>query len=456
MKTNKKLSGKELTVVASTLFGLFFGAGNIIFPVSMGQMAGANSWEAALGFVITAVGLPLLGIIAMGVSHSDGVIEMTRKVSRVYSYFFTIAIYLTIGPFFAIPRTATVSYEIGFASLASEGQSSLFLFIYSLLFFSIALYFALQPSGILDWVGRYLNPAFLAILAVILLRAFIAPEISVADVPIVGPYQNTPIAEGLLQGYNTMDGLAALAFGIIVVRSIRKLGITDTNSLASETVKSGMLSMSFMAVIYLGLTVLGAQSMGFTSIAPNGGQAMAEITRHYFGNGGQILLAIMMFIACLKTAIGLIVALAETFTELIPAGISTRAWTIIATLISFLVANIGLESIISLSLPVLMLLYPLAITLILMHLMEPLVKSREIYVSVTAFTFVAALFDMLKAAPPMIYSALKGDFFISLAEQYLPLFQIGFGWVIPAVIGFIIGLILTVIHGSNEAKLRRI
>lgn len=456
MKTKKRLTWPELIVVASTLFGMFFGAGNIIFPVLMGQMAGANSWQAAFGFAVTAVGLPLLAIVAMGLSHSDGVIEMSRKVSKGYSYFFTIAIYLTIGPFFAIPRTATVSYEIGFASLVPQGQGEIFLFIYSLIFFLMALYFALRPSGILDWVGKYLNPAFLVILAVILIRAFLAPEISVADVPAVGAYETAPIAEGLLQGYNTMDGLAALAFGIIVIRSIRSIGVTEPQSLARETVKSGALSLTFMVLIYLGLTILGTQSIGFTGIAPNGGLALAEITHYYFGPLGQILLAAMMLVACLKTAIGLIIALAETFTELIPGRMGLRSWTLVATLVSFLVANIGLESIISLSIPVLMLLYPLAITLILMHLLEPIVKSREIYVTVTIFTFIAAVFDMLKAAPEFIYNLLNGDFFIQIAEQYLPLFDIGFGWIVPATIGLVIGLILTFMRGSNESTARKI
>ena len=170
---------------------------------------------------------------------------------------------------------------------------------------------------------------------------------------------------------------------------------------------------------------------------------MSIITQHYFGLFGQILLASVMAVACLKTAIGLVVALAETFADLFPKFVSQRVWTVIATLMAFLVANIGLDLIISYSTPVLMLLYPLAITLILLHLLEPVIKSQTIYRSVTFFTLLAALFDMLAALPQPLYQWFQADMFVNFANSFLPFFSIGFGWVVPALIGFIVGLILT-------------
>ena len=155
---HRTLSSKQYILLASMLFGMFFGAGNLIFPVSMGQQAGANLWPAAIGFCLTGVGLPLLGIAAMGISRSEGLFDMCNKVGRPYSYFFTCLLYLSIGPLFAIPRTATVSFSVGILPLIPEESSSVILCIFSALFFAIVLFFSLRPSGIMTWVGKILNP----------------------------------------------------------------------------------------------------------------------------------------------------------------------------------------------------------------------------------------------------------------------------------------------------------
>lgn len=277
---SQKLSFKHIMVLGSLLFGLFFGAGNIIFPVSLGQAAGDNVWVAVLSFILTAVGFPLLAIVAMGLSHSDSVIDMSQKISKPYSYFFTVALYLTIGPFFATPRLATVSYEVGLSTLIPTNQQTVSLFIYSLIFYLLVLYFSLRPSGILDWVGRYLNPTFLVLLGIIIVRAFLSKDPIISTTAAIESYQQTPISTGLLEGYNTMDLLAALAFGIIIIRSIREMGVNQPESVAKETVKSGVVSLAFMALIYVCLALLGSQSMSYTELAPNGGVAIAMATQH--------------------------------------------------------------------------------------------------------------------------------------------------------------------------------
>lgn len=450
MDGKTKLTWRELVLVASTLFGLFFGAGNIIFPVSMGQMAGANTLVASLGFVVTAVGLPLLGIVAMGVSQSEGLIEMSAKVSKRFMYFFTCALYLTIGPFFAIPRTATVSYEVAFSSFSSGGNSQLALFIYSALFFIAAYYFAMRPGKILTWVGKFLNPVFLGVLVIILIRAFLAPNIAMSEVPVDPVYAGNSFFQGFLEGYNTMDALAGLAFGIIVIRSIRGLGVTKPENVAADTVKSGILSTALMAIIYFALAILGALSRGYLPVAANGGVALSQITEYYFGTFGTILLAVVMAVACLKTALGLIVACADTFYELFPGKLKLKTWTRIFTILAFLVANAGLNTIIAYSMPVLMFLYPLAITLILLHLLEPVIKSRYIYKSVMAFTIIASVFDFVGALPEPIFSALGGQYVVDLGTKILPFYDIGFGWIVPAIIGFVVGVILMKTKKKNS------
>ena len=171
----KKLSFKETIFVASMLFGMFFGAGNLIFPVSMGQMAGDHIWLAALGFLVTGVGLPLLGVAALGISRETGLLGLASRIGKNYGVFFTCALYLTIGPFFAIPRCASVSYTVGIERILEGQDQTLWLAVFSFLFFAIVLFFSLRPGEILTWIGKVLNPSFLVILGLLVVVALISP-----------------------------------------------------------------------------------------------------------------------------------------------------------------------------------------------------------------------------------------------------------------------------------------
>ena len=244
----KKLSFKEYVYVASMLFGMFFGAGNLIFPVHMGQSAGSNVWTAVLGFLITGVGLPLLGVAALGISRSTGLLDLSSKTGKPYGYFFTCLLYLTIGPFFAIPRCATTSFTVGLEQLLPKSDyGRLYLFLFTFAFFLAALMFSLFPGKILTWVGKILNPCFLVFLGILVVVSLINPTASVSSVAPEGNYVDQPFFAGFLDGYNTMDALASLAFGIIVVNVIKSLGVTEPGAVASNTVKSGIFSCLFMA-----------------------------------------------------------------------------------------------------------------------------------------------------------------------------------------------------------------
>ena len=322
----KKLTFREIIVVASMLFGLFFGAGNLIFPVSMGQMAGSHMWPAAVGFLFTGVGLPLLGVAALGVSRESGLLALSSRVGRRYGIFFTCALYLTIGPFFAIPRCATVSFTVGIESLFPTADQTVVLAVFSLLFFAAVLFFSLRPGEILTWIGKVLNPLFLCFLAILVIRALSAPMGQIAQIAPSGAYASAAFSTGLLEGYNTMDALAGLAFGIIVVNAIRSLGVEEPGEVAKSTIKAGLFSSLLMALIYVLVTMIGAQSRGLFETAANGGEALAQIADHYFGSGGAIILAITVTLACLKTAVGLITSCAQTFVKMFPNGPSYRVW----------------------------------------------------------------------------------------------------------------------------------
>lgn len=232
----KRLSLSEYIFLASMLFGMFFGAGNLIFPALMGQCSGQLMWPAAVGFCITGVGLPLLSIAAIGMSSSEGLFDMSCKVGRGFAYVFTCALYLSIGPLFAIPRTSTVSFQVGVYPLLAGSDERLALFIFTLIFFAVALYFSLKPSGILIWIGKILNPLFLIFLALLVITALFNPMGSIASLEPDGLYKTQSFFTGFLEGYNTMDVLAGLAFGIVLVNEIRRLGINEPSRISYSAI----------------------------------------------------------------------------------------------------------------------------------------------------------------------------------------------------------------------------
>lgn len=438
----EKLGFKQSVLIGSLLFGLFFGAGNLIFPVQMGQLAGSNTTFATIGFLVTGVGLPILGVIASSLSQSESVLHMARPVSKLYAVFFTCALYLTIGPLFAIPRTATVAFEVGMRPFIAKEQLQLGLLIFSLIFFALTLYFALRPGRILDWVGKYLTPIFLLLLSVLLIATYLKPMGQVNMYPPQGNYVKTPFFTGFLEGYNTMDALASLAFAIIIISNVQKLGIRRPSAIAIETCKAGLVCVIGMTVIYASLAYMGATSLGSVGHGDNGGIILSMVSNHYLGLIGQVLLAAIVAVACLKTAIGLITSCAEMFTKMFPKSFTYNTYAILFTIFSFGIANMGLNKIIQLSIPVLMFLYPLAITLIILSLLSPILhKQRDIYRWTTGLTSIAAFFDFCKALPESFQVKQFTNQIVEFAHLYLPGFDYGFGWILPALCGFIIGLI---------------
>ncbi|MCE5284497.1 MAG: branched-chain amino acid transport system II carrier protein [Pelosinus sp.] len=440
---DKRLTLSSYILIGSMLFGLFFGAGNLIFPVHMGQEAGSNVMIATLGFLVTGIGLPFLGVVAIGISNSNGLFDLASRIHPLYAYGMTILLYLTIGPFFALPRTGTVSYEIGLAPYIAKEQQLVGLVCFTILFFLIALLFSLKPSKILTWVGKILNPLFLLFLAFLIVISFVNPMGSASNAQIHGAYNAQPFFKGFTEGYNTMDALASLAFGIIVVQTLKDLGVNSPLGIAIGTVKAGAVSVGLMGLIYGCLAYIGATSVVQFKLSANGGIALAQIAKFYFGAAGSILLAIIVTLACLKTAIGLITACSETFHKLFPNLLSYKAYVCLFTLVSCMIANVGLTQIIALSIPALMFLYPLAITLILLAFLSPLFKHRQIVYSLTTLcTLFASIGDAFAAMPEAIKHEPCIEQLLALYRNFLPFFDIGMGWVIPAAIGLVLGCLI--------------
>ena len=440
--TDHKLSAKEYIFLASMLFGLFFGAGNLIFPVSMGQSAGSAVWPAIAGFCLTAVGLPLLGVAALGISRSDNLFDMASRISPKYSYFFTCLLYLSIGPLFTMPRTATVSFTVGVLPMLPPSWEKPALFVFSALFILVVLFFSLRPSGILTWVGKILNPIFLLFFSILAVTALVNPMSRIADSDPVGTYQTMSFFQGFLDGYNTVDALTALAFGIILIDAIRTLGVVSPGGISAATIKSGVFSSILMVAIYCMLALIGAQSRAVVGLQEDGGQALALIGAHYFGSFGGILLGVIVTFACLKTAIGLVTSCAATFADLFTHTLTYKGYCILFCLFSFGVANMGLGGIIQFSLPLLMFLYPLTITLILLCLTGHWFDyDRRVFVCVTVPTFFVAVLDFLNTLPAAVQDVLHAEVLLAPAKAYLPFYSVSLGWVVPAVIGLAVGLV---------------
>lgn len=429
-----KLSFSNHLVIGVMLFALFFGAGNLIFPASLGQNAGTQVWIAITGFLLTGIGLPFLGTLAMGFSGSKNLQELSSRVHPVFAVVFTSLLYLTIGPFFALPRTGAVSFEIGILPFMSQDNAQIGLLIFTILFFGLTLLLSLNPTKIVDNVGKYLSPGIIIGLFFLLIFVIIKPMGSF-EAP-QGNYVSNAFMTGFTEGYNTMDALASLVFGIIVIQAIRSMGVTSTKGILVATAKSGGIAILFLGLIYAGIAYLGATSVNEYGLFANGGPVLSAASEHYFGSFGAILLSVIIFLACLTTSIGLTTACAEYFHTLMPK-ISYKVFVIFFSIFTCIIANFGLSNIITYSIPVLMLLYPLAIVLIFLTFLSPLFNhARIVYVSVMFVTFLISIVDGFKA----LCGSLDIEYYgwlqpiVDFYENVLPFYSVGLGWLIPFVI----------------------
>ncbi|MGY0693922.1 branched-chain amino acid transport system II carrier protein [Virgibacillus sp. FSP13] len=429
-----KLSFSSYFVIGVMLFALFFGAGNLIFPAQLGQYAGTNIWPAVVGFLITGVGLPFVGILAMGFSGSRNLEELASRIHPVYAIFFTSMLYLTIGPLFAAPRTGTVAYNVGIAPFVSEGFQQGGLLLFTFLFFTVTLWLSLNPAKLVDNVGKILAPGIVVLLVILLTMVIVKPMGSIQ--PPQDAYASGGFLQGFLEGYNTMDALASLVFGIIVINVIRSMGVKSTRGVLSATARSGAVAITLLGVIYVGIAYLGGTSTETFGLFATGGPVLSSAASYYFGTLGSVMLAIVITLACLTTSIGLVTACAEYFHTLVPK-VSYKKFVWFFSAFTFVIANFGLANIITYSVPVLMFLYPLAIVLMILTFLSPLFNhSRLVYASATVVTFIISVIDGLKS----LCDSLGINYFgwlqqiVSLYEQFLPLYNQGLGWFFPALI----------------------
>lgn len=451
---DKKLSAKQIIVITSTLFGMLFGSGNLIFPVHMGQMAGSNFISATLGFIVTGVGLPVLSVIAIGISESNGIFSLASRVSKKFAYIYTIVLYLTIGPLFVMPRSASISYGAGLSSIVGDNlDQTLAFLIFSVLFFVVVAFFTFRPSGITTWIGKIITPVFLVFLAVLLFSVISNPMGSVFTSEPIGEYQAVPFFSGFLQGYGTMDVLAGLAYGIIIVNIIKSMGVKSTKGITKNMIIPSVVSAIMIAVIYVVIIVMGVESVEIFEPSSNGSIALNQISNYYFGLLGNGFLTAIVGLAAVKTSIALATSCAGTFCKMSNKKLSYNTWASIFICVSFLISNVGLDYIIDLSTPVLNFLYPISIVLIFLAFSEKWFDNSSFVYKVTIiFTAVPAIFSFVSNIPSYIVDALNIQAVIDFCGSAFPLAKYGFGWLIPALIGFIIAMFVYKLKLSKKVK----
>lgn len=435
----KKLAGiKTDLIIGSLVFGMLFGAGNLVFPVHLGQLAGNHWVTAAGGFITSGVLLPLLALLALSVTHTRGLFELARPLGGWFALIFLVLVHATIGPLCATPRTATVPYAIGVAPYLPAAMQPLGLALYTGAFFLLTYFLAVKEGKVTEIIGKVLNPAFLLMLFIIFLLAFIHPMGSLAKPAPVGDYLTRAYANGFLQGYNTMDALAMLIFGVTIIASVQQMGF-DKEKVSLATARGGFVGIAGVGILYLGLICLGTTSRNRFALATNGGTTLNQVAHFYLGGFGNALLLTLATVTCLTTAMGLVIAFSQDFHNRFPK-ISYKVFLRINCLISFLIANLGLDQIVAWSTPVLMFLYPLAIVLILVAILSPLFKNNPwVYRWTLGLTIIPAVCDMVNALPAVLRHVKVNQVIIN-AAGHLPLFGAGFAWLPFALVGFIIGL----------------
>ena len=431
----RHLRSRDIIALGFMTFALFVGAGNIIFPPMVGLQAGEHVWWAAIGFLITAVGLPVLTVVSLA-RVGGGMDMLSSPIGRTAGILLATVCYLAVGPLFAAPRTATVSFEVGIAPLTGDG--ALPLFIYSLIYFALVIGISLYPGKLLDTVGHFLAPIKIIALIILSVAAIIWPAGGISTA--TEAYQNAAFSNGFVNGYLTMDTLGALVFGIVIVNAARSRGVTEARLLTRYTIWAGLIAGVGLALLYLALFRLGSDSASLVEQNANGAAILHAYVQHTFGGAGSMLLAALIFLACMVTAVGLTCACAEFFEQYLP--LSYRSLVFILGLFSMVISNLGLSHLIQISVPILTAIYPPCIVLVVLSFTRPLWNnSSRIIAPAMLVSFIFGVIDGIKASA-------VGDI-LPAWSTHLPLAEQGLAWVAPTVIVLIITIIWDKVAGRT-------
>lgn len=421
------LNLKDIVILGLMNFALFVGAGNIIFPPFIGIQAGSEVWTAAAGFLLTGVGLPVIASIA--IARANGNLEtLTNSIGKRFGLILIIICYLCIGPFGATPRTASVSYELAVKPFL---HSDHWLWLYSVIYFAIVISISLRPNELLKIVGKILSPLKIIALVILAVTAISLPT-SVLPLP-YGEYAIAPFSAGVTNGYLTMDTLAALVFGLVIVNAIKSKNITSNSKIVTYAIISGLIAGLGLCAVYLSLFKLGLSSASLINNATNGAEVLRVFVHYSYGTLGNAFLGILITVACLVTAIGLCCALASFFSTI--TKFSYPKLVYFFGFLSMLITNIGLTQLIKISEPVLTIIHPVFIILILTSFFfKPESKNIPLILPTVLIAMLFGVFDAFDGL-----NLLSSTVIYYL--HFLPLQSIGFEWALPCLLTFTLSII---------------
>lgn len=425
---NKK---KEAIIFGFALFAMFFGAGNLIFPPSVGIAMGKDWFSAGIGFLLTGVGLPLFGVLAF--TKVGKLEDFSIKISSRFNTIYCTALILVIGPLFAIPRTGSTTFEMGVLPLFPNTDPFLLSAISSVVFFGATYLVVIKESKLTDIIGKFITPVLLVILAAIAFFGITGDIGTAVDKHVTGVF-----TQGFVNGYQTMDALASVLFGVIIVKGLEGKGITDEKEQRYFLTGAAFIAAAGLGLIYFCLMLLGSKISGAgTFETTSSALYLAEVT---LGSTGKIFFGICVAAACFTTAVGLVAISAAWFAGL--THIRYNVWAVIICVFSGLMALGGVDFIIKLSIPVLCILYPVTIILILLNIFD--VKNVLVYRVATYATLITITVEV--GAQTLGFTAISG------LLKIIPLADVGFAWITPCILGMIIAYFITQIRNSAKQK----
>lgn len=425
----EKFNIKNRILIGITLFSMFFGAGNLIFPPFLGTQAGKEMPAAFIGFGLSAVVLPVLGVIA--VTHSGGLYKLASRVHPKFAFAYILILYLAIGPCLAIPRTASTSFSMAVTPFANGSSLTVLQLIYTIVFFFAALIVAMHPEKLTEYLGKRLTPILLILIIAVFAVCLISGPKSTAEP--VQAYSNGAVVKGFLDGYQTMDTLAALNFGMIIAMNIRAKGIEKERFVMRETLHAGWIAGAVLLCVYAMLAFVGMTSSEVFAGAANGTETLTQMVSLLFGRAGAVILAVIFVIACFNTCVGLFSCCGKYFNSVFPK-ISYKQWVFIFAAVSAVIANVGLDAILKFSVPVLNTIYPIAILLIIFSCIQKWIAGcRGAHIGAVTLCGIASIISVLDGLKITIPA-------LTPLMQAIPFYKEGFGWIIPAAVGLFAGL----------------